>query len=292
MENVKAAEAAEADGMAYLGEKPIGWLMWSFVAPAVVGMLTHGMYFLADRIFVGHCVGPLGLSALAVVFPVMMAGIGGALLFGGGGSSQLSLRMGEGKKKEAERYLSGAIGMGFLCGLIITVVGLLSDEWLLRLFGADEELIKPACDYLYWLMVAQPLFICGFVFNFMIRAEGNPKLAVVIMVSSTLVNIVLDWLFIMVFKWGVNGAALATAFAEVLTFAMGVLYYASGKSELRIRVKQLIPAFRVLAGIVILGMPACLVEVLFGVQQTFMIKELLRHGGGDGFGGNGRDFCN
>ncbi|QDU32019.1 Multidrug export protein MepA [Poriferisphaera corsica] len=265
--------------MAHLGEKPVLGLLMGFFAPAMVGMMTHALYNLVDKIYVGQGVGAIGLGALTVVFPVMMVGFGVSLLYGAGGAALISLRMGEGKVREAEKYLSGAIGMSLLMGVVLVGVVMWWQEDVLRLFGANDELMGDAKAYLFWILVGFPMLSAGFVMNFAIRAEGRPTVSVVIMMISTVVNIVLDPILIFGLEMGVAGAALATCLSQTVTLMLGVVYYAGGWSVLKVKMRLLLPRWGVLRPMLLLGLPACLADALFAVQQLFMNQKLVEHGG-------------
>ncbi|QQE13788.1 MATE family efflux transporter [Planctomycetota bacterium] len=265
--------------MAYLGEKPVWKLLWQFFAPAMVGMVAHTLYNLVDKIYVGQGVGQIGLGALTVVFPIMMVGFGVTLLYGGGGAALISLRMGEGKKKAAETFLSTSVGMSFATGLVVMALGLIFDDELLRLFGANDELMASAKSYLFWILLGFPMLSCGFVMNFTIRAEGRPRTSVLIALISTIFNIILDPILIFGFDMGVAGAALATAISQALTFILSIAYYLSGRSVLQIHAKYLFAKLSVMRSIFVLGLPACIADMLFGAQQLFVNLKLVEHGG-------------
>ena len=175
-----------------LGTESVGRLLWKYIVPAIVGLLTYALYNIVDRIFIGQFQGQIGLSALTIVYPVLMIYFSSALLIGGGGSALISLRLGENNEREASNILGNAITMGVFISVAISIFGLLFVKETLLLLGANNEMFPYAVDYYRILLLGIPFMALGFALTFTIRAEGNPKLAVYLMIVSSITNIILD----------------------------------------------------------------------------------------------------
>jgi putative MATE family efflux protein len=202
-----------------------------------------------------------------------------ALLIGGGGSALISVRLGENNEKEASKILGNAITMGFFISAVISIFGLLFAKETLLLLGANDEMFSYAMDYYRILLLGIPFMALGFALTFTIRAEGNPRVAVYLMLVSSITNIILDPIFIIGFGMGVKGAAWATFIAEAFAFFLAVRYYVAGKSNLRIRLNDFMPRKALCKQIFLLGLPGCITDMMMGLQSLLMNLQLVKHGG-------------
>jgi len=267
------------NGLEELGTESVGRLLWKYIVPAIVGLITYALYNIVDRIFIGQFQGQTGLSALTIVYPALMIYFSSALLIGGGGSALISVRLGENNGREASRILGNAITMGLIISSAISVFGLLFVKETLLLLGANNEMLPYARDYYRILLLGIPFMALGFALTFTIRAEGKPRLAVYLMLVSSITNIILDPVFIIGFGMGVKGAAWATFIAEATAFFLAVRYYAAGKSILRIRTDDFVPRLNLCKQIFLLGLPACITDMMMGLQSLLMNLQLVKHGG-------------
>jgi len=267
------------NGLEELGTESVGRLLWKYIVPAIVGLLTYALYNIVDRIFIGQFQGQIGLSALTIVYPALMIYFSSALLIGGGGSALISLRLGENNEREASNILGNAITMGVFISVAISIFGLLFAKETLQLLGANDEMFPYAMDYYRILLLGIPFMALGFALTFTIRAEGNPKLVVYLMLVSSITNIILDPIFIIGFSMGVKGAAWATFIAEAFAFFFAVRYYAAGKSNLKIRPNDFIPRKNLCKQIFLLGFPACITDMMMGLQSLLMNLQLVKYGG-------------
>ncbi len=262
-----------------LGSAPIGKLLARFSLPAIVGMLVNAIYNVVDRIFIGQGVGPLGLAGATVAFPLMLILMGFGMLIGMGGTALVSIRLGEGKKDDAERILGNAFGMLTAIAVILTVVGLLFLEPLLRLFGASDTILPYAAGYTSIILAGSVFQAIGFGMNNFIRGEGNPKIAMGTMLIGAVLNIILDALFILGFGWGVRGAALATIASQAVSSVWVLSYYLGGKSLLKLRLANIRPKFAILAPMVAIGMAPFAMQIASSALNALMNNQLQRYGG-------------
>lgn len=220
-----------------LGEEPIGKLLWKFSLPGIVGMLVNSLYNVVDRIFIGNGVNSDAIGGLTVAFPLMIITMAISMLFGVGVSSLMSIKLGEHNKEAAEKLLGHGFVLLILAGIIPTIIGLPLLEPLLVLFGARGNILQPAIEYTYIILIGNVGASIGFGMNNFIRAEGSPKMAMVTMLISAIINIVLDYIFIFPLQMGVAGAALATIIAQAVS-AVWVLYFFIGYPKATLRLKK------------------------------------------------------
>lgn len=254
-------------------------LLKLFTIPAVLGLVTHSLYNIVDRIFIGQYVGSDGLASLSLVFPVLVIQFGIALLAGEGGATLIGNYLGKSDKKNAEAILGNTIFLTVAMSTIFMIIGLIYTEEVLRLFSvSDTKLLLLSSSYLKILLLGTPLMSLGFCLDFTIRTEGNPKLASKLMIISALINIILDPVFIIIFKMGVEGAAIATVIAQIFTATAGLKYYMSGKSKLKVKLCNIIPSKKLISSIIAIGMSSFIMDISVGIQQAFLNKELMEYG--------------
>ena len=213
-----------------LGKEKIGKLILKFSIPCIVSMLVNSLYNIVDQIFIGQGVGTLGNGATNVVFPLVMIGLAFSLMFGDGASAYLSLKLGEKKKKEAEKGIGNGILLSAIVSIIFCVITLIFLPQLLTLFGCTDKLRDLAMTYGRIIAIGFPFSMIGTTLNSIIRADGNPKFAMTSMVTGAILNTILDPIFIFKFDMGVAGAAIATVISQVLTFILNVAYIKKFKS--------------------------------------------------------------
>lgn len=213
-----------------LGYEKIGKLIRKFSIPCIISLLVNSLYNIVDQIFIGWGVGYLGNGATNVVFPLTMICLAFSLMFGDGASSYLSLKLGEKKKDEAGKGVANGIVSSILVAVILCIINFLFLPQLLNIFGCTEALKSYALGYGYIIVFGLPFAMIGTTLNSIIRADGSPKYAMTSMVSGALLNVILDPIFIFVFKMGVEGAAIATVMSQIVTFIINICYIKKFKS--------------------------------------------------------------
>ena len=259
-----------------LGEEKVVKLLLKFSLPAIIGMLVNALYNVVDRIFIGNGVGSLGIAATTIAFPIMLIILAFAMLIGIGATSLISIRLGEKKKEEAELILANGIVMLAGVSLLISALGLVFLEPLLKIFGASQAVLPYAKDYVRIILWGSIFQCVSFGVNGFIRAEGDPKTAMVTMLIGAILNTILDPIFIFVFNWGIAGAAYATVLAQLIATAWMFKYYFSGKSLLKLHWQnfKLNPA--IMSSIFAIGsapfsmqLAACLLTVILNNSLSF-----------------------
>ena len=192
-------------------------MLLTFSAPAVVGMMAQALYNVVDRIFVGQVVGPMGIAGTTVAFPFMLIVLACGMLIGYGATALVSIRLGEKKRGEAEEVLGNAAVLLVVVSVLLTGAGLVLLDPVLTLFGASQQILPYARDYLQIIVLGSVVQTVGFGLNAVIRGEGNPRIAMVTMLIGALLNTVLDPIFLFGFGWGMRGAAAATVTAQTVS---------------------------------------------------------------------------
>ena len=207
-----------------LGYEKIGKLIRKFSIPCIISLVVNSLYNIVDQIFIGWGVGYIGNGATNVVFPITMLCLAFALMFGDGSSAYLSLKLGEKNKKEASKGVVNGILISIIVSILLCaiIIGFLPQ--ILNLFGCTDALREDAMGYGFFVALGLPFMMIGTTLNSTIRADGSPKYAMTSMVIGAILNVILDPIFIFVFKMGVEGAAIATSISQFVTFAMNVAY--------------------------------------------------------------------
>ena len=263
-----------------LANEPIKTLLWRLSLPATVGMFVMSLYNVVDAIFVGRGVGTLGIAGVSIVFPVQMVMTGIGLMVGMGAASLISRSLGASNTERAERTLGNAIFLIVLLGGVFTFVGLSRSTFFLRLFGATDTILPYAKEYMDIILLGAVFHTSSMAANAIVRAEGNARVAMISMFIGALLNIALDPVFIFALGMGIRGAAVATVIAHVVTTLYLARYFLSGKSSLRIRVKNFILERTVVREIVAIGF-ADFVRTAAGSFIAVIINRTLGFYGGD-----------
>lgn len=213
-----------------LGYEKIGKLIRKFSIPCIISLVVNSLYNIVDQIFIGWGVGYIGNGATNVVFPITMLCLAFALMFGDGSSAYLSLKLGEKNKKEASKGVANGVLISIIVSILFfaIIVGFLPQ--ILNLFGCTDALREDALGYGFYIALGLPFMMVGTTLNSIIRADGSPKYAMTSMVIGAILNIILDPIFIFIFKMGVEGAAIATSISQFVTFAMNIVYLKRLKS--------------------------------------------------------------
>jgi len=269
------------DNQQILGTEPIGKLLIKYSLPAIIGMIVNGLYNVVDRIFIGNIpgVGPLAITGLGVTMPIMTIILAFGMLIGIGTTTNISIKLGQGKKEEAEKLIGNAITLAVVVGLLISIIGLVFGNQILHMFGASEGSLPYAKAYINIILLGTVFNLLGFVFNNAIRGDGNPRLSATIMVVGCLTNIVLDALFIMVLNMGIQGAAIATVTSQFVTAIWGLLYYLKGKSNLKFRTSSLKLDKSLIGSIFVIGSAPFAMQIAASCVQIICNNSLRTYGG-------------
>lgn len=245
-----------------LGYEKIGKLIKKFSIPCIISLLVNSLYNMVDQIFIGRGVGYLGNGATNVVFPLVITSLAFALMIGDGTSAYLSLKLGEKKKEEASKGVANGILISIIIAIVLGVGILAFLPQLLNLFGCTDALRDYALSYGYIITIGLPFMIIGIALNSIIRADGSPQYAMISMVSGAILNIILDPIFIFIFKMGVEGAAIATIISQILTFAINIFYIRKFKT-INLNIKNFKLNLGISKKIIALGISSFITEMSF-----------------------------
>jgi putative MATE family efflux protein len=262
-----------------LKEERIGTLLWKFSLPAIVAMLVNALYNIVDRIFVGQGVGSIGIAAITVAFPIMIVNMAVSMLIGVGATSLISIHLGEQKKQEAERVAANAISIKIILSVILTVLYLLFQDPILMFFGADAQVLPYARDFTCIIMLGSVFGTISMGVNNFIRAEGNPQVAMMTQITGTLINIVLNYIFIFKLGLGIRGSALATICGQAVSAIWVMTYFLGGYSFIRIKAKNLKPRLSTIWKIVAIGFGPFAMQLAMSAQHTILNSSVMKLGG-------------
>ena len=207
-----------------LGKEKINKLLLTFTIPCVISMLTASIYNIVDQIFIGKGVGSLGNAATNVIFPLVIIFNAIAGLIGNGAAANLSLKLGEGNKKEASKTVGISITSSIIVSIFIAVISYFLLPKLIYLFGAVDSVYDYALSYGRIIAIGSFFMIIYSALSPIIRADNSPKYSMFVLVIGAVLNIILDPIFIFGFNWGVEGGAIATVIGQALSCILALLY--------------------------------------------------------------------
>ena len=260
-----------------LGSAPIGKLMVKFAIPSIVAMLVGALYNIVDQLFIGHAIGTLGNAATNVAFPFTTSCLALALLFGIGGASCFNLNLGRGNKEDAPYFVGNAVTILILCGSILLIVAQLFLEPLLLLFGSPMDVLPYATPYVRITSIGFPFLLLGTAGGHLMRADGSPKMTMISNITGALINVVLDALFVLVFQWGMEGAALATIIGQMASAGIFLNYLRHFKS-VELCKKHFVPNFTYIKDITAIGMASFFNQLAMMLVQIVLNNSLKHYG--------------
>lgn len=260
-----------------LGSASIGKLMVKFAVPSIVAMLVGALYNIVDQLFIGHAVGTMGNAATNIAFPFTTSCLALALLFGIGGASCFNLTLGRGDKEKAPFFVGNAITMLIVCGTILLVVSEIFLEPLLILFGSPRDVLPYAVPYVRITAIGFPFLLLGTGGGHLMRADGSPKMTMISNLTGAVINVVLDALFVLVFDWGMEGAALATIIGQFVSACI-VLNYMRRFKTMPLKKKHFVPGFGFIKEIAAIGMGSFFNQLAMMIVQIVLNNSLKHYG--------------
>ncbi|MBN1478729.1 MATE family efflux transporter [candidate division KSB1 bacterium] len=262
-----------------LAQERITRLLLRFAIPATVGTFMNSLYNVVDRIFIGQGIGADGLAAAMIAFPIMIMMMAFGMLIAFGSNALISIRLGEKNKEAAEEIIGQAVFLFFCFAILFVFVGLLFLRPMLILFGASESVLPYAIEYTRVIILGVLFHEISFGGSNFIRGEGNPRVAMITMIIGAGGNILLDPIFIFGLDMGMQGAALATVFAQMIASFWVLRYYLSGKSVLKLRRQYFKMNLLLARRVVIIGSPPFVMNIVNVFILAFVNNALKRHGG-------------
>lgn len=261
------------------GTKPIGQLIAGQSIPAAIGILVMSLNMVVDTIFVGNFIGANAIAAISIVLPIsfLIASVGMAI--GIGGSSIISRAFGSDDHEKAHHVFGNQIIMSLGLASILTAVGLIFENEALAFFGAQGEIVEPARSYFSTLMWGVPFLALFMTGTPVMRAEGNSIISMIALIIPAIVNIVLDYIFIVKMDLGIEGAALATTISYSASFVIIIWFFLSKYSELQIRLKCLKLEWPIVKEISSLGVVTLSRQGVISVLSIILNHTLYSYGG-------------
>ena len=212
----------------FLGTESIGKLMRKYAVPCIISLLVGALYNIVDQIFIANAsyLGSYGNAANTVVFPLTVVALAIAVMIGDGCCAFVSISLGKKEIHTAKKSVGNSVILMIICGVILTAFYLFFSEQIITVFGGtvNVETYHHSREYFFYISLGIPFYMFGQAMNPVIRADGNPKFAMVSTLLGAVVNIILDPVFIFVFQWGMMGAAVATVIGQIITAIMAVWY--------------------------------------------------------------------
>lgn len=264
-----------------LGSAPLGRLVISLAMPAVVAQLINVIYNMVDRIYIGHIagVGAQALTGLGLSLPIILLIQAFSAMAGMGGAPRASIQLGKGDREAAEKILGNSVTMLIVFSVVLTISFYFVKTPLLYLFGAGDETIVYAEDYLNIYLIGTVFVMCYQGLNMFISCQGYAKFAMVSVLIGAVLNIILDPVFIFAFGMGIKGAAVATILSQGVSAVWIVWFLFSKRTGLRIRRKNLRPKWRVIGGIVALGISPFVMQSTESLINIVLNRGLKYYGG-------------
>jgi len=281
------------DAAGRLGTEPVGKLLFKYSIPAITGMLASALYNVVDRIFVGHAVSEIALGGIALVMPLMTVGMAFAMLFGFGAANMISMRLGQRRRQEAENALNHCFFLLIIAGFLMMVFGLIFLDPVLSLMGAvqDSEALKYAREYFRITLYGVVFFMISFGLSHCTRAQGFPKITMIGMLLGAVLNVIFDALFILVFQWGVEGAAWATVVSQFIVTVYILSFALSKKAIVKLKPGIFKPQGAVILQIMAFGSAQSLLQILISVVQLLSNMSMGWYGAAALGAANGGDIA-
>ena len=269
------------DNKNFLGTEPIGKLLLKLSIPTVIAQLINMLYNIVDRIYIGHIPGDgsLALTGVGVCMPVIMIVSAFAALISSGGAPRASICMGKQDNESAEKILGNCFLLQIIISFLLTAVLLIWSKDLLLAFGASENTIRYAVDYMNIYAFGTLFVQLTIGMNAFITAQGFTTISMVSVLIGAICNITLDPIFIFAFHMGVKGAALATVISQAISTVWVVLFLCGKKTQLHLRKKYMRLEAKVIIPCVTLGLATFIMQASESVITVCFNSSLLRYGG-------------
>ena len=262
-----------------LENEKISKLLINLSLPATIGMIVNALYNIVDTIFIGRGIGYLAIGGLTIAFPVQMIIMAVAQMIGIGAASIISRSLGAKDMERAEHVAGNSFLAVGVLGILICILGLVFIDPLLKVFGATDVLLPYAKEYLQVILIGSIYFPFAVSANNLIRAEGNAKVAMVSMLIGTILNIILDYIFIFPLNMGIRGAALATIISQLITVIYILFYLYGGQSTLKVKLHHLKPDFKIIYEMMAVGFPSFARQAAGSIIAIIMNHSLAFYGG-------------
>ena len=272
-------DVAIVDDRPNLGTKSIGRLLWIYSLPTVIGTLANALYNIVDRIFIGQGVGAMAISGLALTFPIMNILGAFSMLIGQGAAAQVSIYLGRKNPKMANHILGNAFILSIIIGLTISSLCFFGIQPLLKAFGGSEQTIPFAKQYLSIIIPFNIFTSLSWGMNNIMRSTGHPIKAMLTLLIGAGVNMILDPIFIFVFGWGIQGAAIATVISMIISSSWVLIHFTNKKHEVHFQRAYFRLDWQVIKRILYIGLSPFSMQIAASMVNIIMNRTLIHHGG-------------
>jgi len=262
-----------------LGNEKVGKLLMQYAIPAIIAMTASSLYNITDSIFIGHGVGALAISGLAITFPLMNLAAAFGSLVGVGASTLMSLRLGQKDYKTANKILGNVFVLNLILGLAYTLVMLLFLDPILRFFGASAATLPYAHQYMVVILLGNVVTHLFFGLNAMLRSTGRPQKAMYATLCTVLINVILNPLFIFVFKWGIQGSAFATVISQTGMLIWQIYIFSDKKQFIHLKKGTFKLERKIVLDSLSIGMSPFLMNAMSCIIVVIINQGLIRYGG-------------
>ena len=262
-----------------LGTDSLSSLLWRYAMPAIIAQVSSSLYNIIDSIFVGQGVGPLAISGLALTMPVMNLSAAFGAMVGVGSSALTSIRLGQGNKRAAELILGNVVLLNVVMGVAFMALGLIYLDDLLYMFGASDESIPYAREFMRVILIGNVITHLYLGLNNQLRVTGYPQKAMHTMLLSVVLNLVLCPLFIFVFKWGIAGSAWATVIAQTVALGWQLHHFSRKQNFLSFRLDSFRFNWDIVRGTLSIGMAPFIMQCCACVVVIFVNNTMQDYGG-------------
>lgn len=265
----------------FLGTQPVGKLLVKLAVPTVISQIVNMLYNIIDRVYIGHIPGEgsLALTGMGICMPIILIISAFAALVASGGAPRASICMGKGDNESAEKILGGCFAMQIIISAILTIVLTIWDKPLLMAFGASENTIDFAVDYMNIYALGTVFVQLTLGMNAFITAQGFANIGMITVSIGAVANIILDPIFIFGFGMGVKGAAVATVISQALSCAWTIAFLTGKKTFLRLKKSNFFGAPKLILPCVALGLSAFIMQASESVISVCFNSSLLKYGG-------------
>lgn len=262
-----------------LGTENVGKLLMQYAIPAIIAMTASSLYNITDSIFIGHGVGALAISGLALTFPLMNLAAAFGSLVGIGASTLMSVRLGQKDYETANKILGNVFILNIILGLAYTVVMLLFLDPILYFFGASAATLPYAHQYMVVLLLGNVVTHMYLGLNALLRSTGRPQKAMYATLLSVLINIILNPLFIFVFKWGIQGSAFATVISQTLMLIWQINIFSNKKHLIHLKKGVFRLQRKIVVDSLAIGLAPFMMNAASCVIVVIINQGLIRYGG-------------
>ena len=268
----------------FLSTEKMAVLMKKYAIPCIISLLVGALYNIVDQIFIANAayLGSFGNAANTVVFPLTVIALAISVMIGDGACAFVSISLGENKSENAGKSIGNSVILVIISSLFLTAVYLIFSNQIIAMFGGtvNEQTFRHSKEYFFWISLGVPFYMFGQAMNPIIRADGSPKFAMFSTLLGAVINIILDPIFIFVFKWGMMGAAVATVIGQIATAFLAIWYLCHTKT-VKIHKNNFSPEYKTICRTLVLGMCSFLSQISLVAAMAAINNMIRKYGAAD-----------